>query len=204
MKPILLRSIYGLLLFSAVPAFAAGPNLCRAQEDPLFACQLQSKKFVAACALYDPALKEGYRSLVYRFGTSEHIELSLPEDPNQFRRSTYIDEATTSEPIEDDEYLRFVNGRFSYVLYTGLGKGFDLKGLAVFRDNQLVSKASCEPNTLEHNMSRNDLLALGVQSEIDSQHALRFWSQLLPRNSSVLTQKPPGDLRYRTTPAHAR
>lgn len=204
MNAFLLSFLCGLVVCSAVPAFAAGPNLCREQEDPLFACRLQNRKFVAVCGQYDPALKQGYRSIVYRFGAPDHLELSLPDDPGQFRSITFTDESTNDQPIEDDQYLRFVHGQFNYVLYTALGKGFAAEGLAVFRDGRLLNKLNCQHSSLELNMAENSLLATGVQPEIDHKTAFSFWSQLLPKNSFVLGKKPTGHPKSRTAQGNLR
>ena len=202
MKAFLLPVLCGLVMCSAVPALAAGPNLCQEQEDPLFACQLANKKFVAACGRNDPTLTQGYGSIVYRFGTPDHLELSLPDDPSQFRSITFTDESTNNKTMEDDQYLRFVHERSNYVLYTALGNGFVLQGLAVFRDGRLLTKVSCQKSSLELNMAENSLLTTGVQPEIDHRTAFRFSSQLLPRNSSVLAQRPTGHPKSRIAQGH--
>lgn len=197
-------TLCGPILCLALPVFAGGPNLCQEQEDSLFACQLKTKELVAACAIYGPDVTSGHRSIVYRYGAPDHIELTLAGDRGGLRLTTFVDEVTNYDPLEDDQYLRFVHGPFSYVLYTSDAKRFTLRGLAVFRDGKLLKNVSCQPATVEHDASMNDLLALGVRPERDSRQALRFWRKILPKGSAVLAQRPFGALKYKTPPANTR
>ena len=108
------RLLPGLLVLLATsPALAAGSNLCRQQEDALFSCTLTSGKQVSACAgVNEPSSSatsspSTYRGLTYRFGSAEHIELSLSGTFPALRKQIFADEETAQNPIEDDFYLRF-------------------------------------------------------------------------------------------------
>jgi hypothetical protein len=77
MTPIAARGIFVALLFSfSFNSFAAHLNLCTNQEDTYFTCTLKNGKLVSVCGTDYVSDKSGY--LVYRYGTNQKIELSLP------------------------------------------------------------------------------------------------------------------------------
>ena len=190
------RLLPGLLVLLATsPALAAGSNLCRQQEDALFSCTLTSGKQVSACAgVNEPSSSatsspSTYRGLTYRFGSAEHIELSLSGTFPALRKQIFADEETAQNPIEDDFYLRFTNHTYSYLLFSSTGPSTSVMGLAIFSGNRLLKKTSCLPRNVEFNAAYNSLIALGVQPEQHHAGSLLFWSQVLPKASPVLARK---------------
>jgi hypothetical protein len=187
MKGIVARGIFAaLFLAPSLCAFAQSPNLCTEQEDTSFTCTLKNSKLVSVCGAADLSDRAGY--LVYRYGTKEKIELSFPNRPTEFRRITSQDETVDDKTGEDDQFIHFRNGRFSYIIYSAIGHKFHLEGLAVFENHKLLSNNQCLPDTSHWGLVQNDLLSVGVPLQDDGE-AMRFWKQLLPGNSAVVSQK---------------
>ncbi len=177
-----------VMVVASSPIYAAGPNLCRKGEDSLFSCLLENKKFVAVCAPYDAA-KNQDTAVVYRYGTPDHIELTLPEDSTQFRKVTHVDESVSNKAMEDDEYVRFTDLHFSYITYNAFGNGFDFSGLAVFDGQKLVSNKHCLSRDNDTGIELNFVLGIGVLPEVTAD-PWSFWRQILPSNSVVRRHKP--------------
>lgn len=177
-----------LLLATSLCAFAESPNLCTEKEDPVFACPLENKKLVSACALVDPTQKSGYGYLVYRYGTKEKIELSFPGKPMDFPRVTSAIELVDDKTAEDDQLLRFRNGKISYVVYTASSYKFDLEGVAVFDGYKLLSNIKCQPNSADVELQENFMESIGAQLQ-DKDEALRFLKPILPDSSVIASQK---------------
>jgi hypothetical protein len=186
-RHIAIRGIFAALFLTvSFCAFADKPNLCTEHEDTYFICTLKNGKLVSVCGTEDVSDKSGY--LVYRFGTKQKIEISLPGKPLDFRRVSSTIALTNDEPIEDDEFIRFMNGKFSYIIYSAIGNNFEVDGLAVFDEYKLLNHAECLPDSIDTSLVQNFLLNAGVQSE-DPDEAMRFWKPLLPSNSAALSQK---------------
>ncbi len=43
-------------------------------------------------------------------------------------------------------YLRFTNGKYSYVAYSGMGKGWNFEGLMVYNGSDLIAHHACQNN----------------------------------------------------------
>jgi hypothetical protein len=191
MRHIAIRGIFAaLLLVSSLYAFAESPNLCTEQEDPVFACPLENKKLVSVCALYDSTQKSGYRYLVYRYGTKEKIELSFPDKPMEFRRLTSVDETLDYKPTDDGQFIRFMNGKISYVVYVAAVHNTDLAGVAVLDGYKLLSNIKCQPDSADFSLQQNFIVSIGAQLE-DADKALRFWKLILPGSSTAVPQQSP-------------
>ena len=127
----------------------AGPpgGLCRTDELVIFQCAAARKR-VALCA---GRTRSGERSIQYRFGTPDLIELVFPPDPEE--GPTRMHWARHGYSGGGEMQVRFATGGFDYVVYsrvvrTGFGPDghFDPRfesGVAVVRDNRLVSDITC-------------------------------------------------------------
>lgn len=187
MRSIAVKGIYLLLLFSSsLCAFASGPNLCRQQEDTYFTCTLKNGKLASVCGTDDLSDHAGY--LVYRYGTKQKLELNLPGSPGEFRRFSSAIELVDDKTSEDDQFVRFKNGKFSYIIYSASSYKFDFMGLAVFENYKLLSNNQCSSDTSDWGLGQNSLLSVGVPLQ-DADEAMRFWKSLLPSSSAVLSQK---------------
>lgn len=45
-------------------------------------------------------------------------------------------------------YLRLLNGGYSYVLYTGIGRGWEKEGLALEKNGHLIKNFECKSSAI--------------------------------------------------------
>lgn len=135
------------VLADAGPTPAAQGSLCALDESIVFACQVGAKR-VSVCASADASNVSGY--LQYRFGKadgSEPPELSLPADRSVPRLASRGE----SVPFAGGggSWLRFHGGRYSYVVYSGIGRWgpqgetLELQGVQVERDGETIATLPC-------------------------------------------------------------
>lgn len=132
---------YGCLsILCALPAFAAPPTLCQADEDNIFNCHA-GKKVISVCASKDASADHGY--LQYRFGAPGKVELTVPNERSVHPARTAA-AGTLMFSGGGGGYLRFKAGDFDYVVYTAIGKGWGEKdGVAVEQNGKRRGHVSC-------------------------------------------------------------
>ena len=138
MKQYVLRLI-GLVCLVTFSALAAEAH-CRAQEQTIFACALGTK-MVAVCASHDLSPTRGY--VQYRFGPKNAPEFIFPAATEPSSRAA-IQARTLMFAGGGGGYIRFINGRYHYIVYTAIGKGWGTKdGVAVEKDGKLLTRFTC-------------------------------------------------------------
>lgn len=134
-KSALFALIY-LMIFHA----NAADSHCNEQEQIVFSCSL-GKKIVSVCASPELTPSSGY--LQYRFGAKNALELILPASKNSSQRATILAN-TLMFAGGGGGYLRFINGRYQYIVYTAIGKGWGTKeGVLVKKGAQQVANLKC-------------------------------------------------------------
>ncbi len=76
----------------------------------------------------------------YRYGTAEKEEMTLTagqRDVKVYKGSAMFSGGGAS-------YVRFSTGPYSYVAYSGLGKGWDFTGLVVYKHTKIIMRKSCK------------------------------------------------------------
>jgi len=134
----------------------AGPkqaSFCTPLETVVFSCRTGTK-MVSVCASKDASARSGY--VQYRFGppaSRDPLELTVPAD------EPLPPKAATGENVPYSgggaSWLRFKNGPYAYVVYTGIGNWgpngskLTLDGVAVERGGKTVTVLPCngEPTT---------------------------------------------------------
>lgn len=99
----------------AVPAHAeskAEPSLCKAGEAVIFNC-LHKQKIASLCA--SPGFSKESGQVKYRFGTTNKVELEYPRGDKGSRELFWF--SSTGYSGGSESHIRFVNGRFTYLLY---------------------------------------------------------------------------------------
>lgn len=121
-------------------------SFCSSEESTVFNCNLGAKKLVSVCASKDASPARGY--LQYRFGRAgSPLELTLPATRMAPPKSATGDELTFSGG--GGSWLRFHNGQYGYVVYTGIGKWGpkgetrEKQGVVVERAGKVVARLKC-------------------------------------------------------------
>jgi hypothetical protein len=161
-------------VLSATQAAAAGQeSLCGARESVVFACRVGPKQ-VSVCASEDASGVSGY--LQYRFGkpdTSAPIELQLPAD----RPVPRLAARGESTPFSGGggSWLRFHNGAYAYVVYSGIGRWgpggetIERQGVQVERDGRAIATLPCS-GPLHGEMGPDWFERVGVIAEGEEFH----------------------------------
>jgi hypothetical protein len=119
----------------------AADTLCSKDEQTVFACTL-GKNIVSVCASDDLSPTHGY--VQYRFGPKNSPALSLPASTQISSRAS-IQARTLMFAGGGGEYMRFLNGRYQYIVYTAIGKGWGTKdGVAVEKDGKSLAHLICQ------------------------------------------------------------
>lgn len=107
-------------------------SLCDSGQFDIFVCRLE-KKTLSVCL----GEKDGLRTIQYRVGSKERLQLLLEKPAPIYRSDT-----TESE--------KFSNGNHLYtVRFGGRHSGDDWSGVLVQQDNQLIEKQRCQPGEIE-------------------------------------------------------
>ena len=101
-------------------------SLCQTKEKVIFSCST-GKKLISVCSSENLSTTSGY--VQYRYGTKENPELSIP-DP-QAPPSSFSTGGTLIYSGGGGAYMRFNKGTYSYVVYSGMGKGWDKQGVVI-------------------------------------------------------------------------
>src|SRR5262249_41106627 len=101
-----------------VRSVLAANTLCGVHEQTVFSCSL-GKNIVAVCASDDLSPTRGY--VQYRFGPKDSTPFSLPASAQPSSRGS-IRARTLMFAGGGGGYIRFLNGRYRYIVYTAIGK----------------------------------------------------------------------------------
>jgi len=134
-----------LILISAACLAAcsalAADTFCSIHEQIVFSCTF-GKNIVSVCASDDLSPTRGY--LQYRFGPKNSTAFSLPPSTQPSSRAS-IRARTLMFSGGGGGYIRFLNGRYHYIVYTAIGKGWGTKdGVAVEKDGKLIRHFTCQ------------------------------------------------------------
>ena len=128
-----------VLNYSICSLGLANESHCTSDEMTIFNCHI-GKKIVSVCA------KGNFKSLgylQYRYGPNNSPELVLPK--SKIFSLTNIKANTLSFSGGGGAYIRFQKDRYSYVVYTAIGKGWGQKaGIAVEKNNKLQINLPCK------------------------------------------------------------
>lgn len=99
-----------------------------------FTCQLENNKYVSVVV-------EKGKTPAYRYGTLAKPEITLPVKGNA-KNGVYVGQ--TAFIGGGSAYIRFENGPFNYVVYSGMGRGWEFTGLAVYKGDKVINKKVCK------------------------------------------------------------
>lgn len=75
----------------------------------------------------------------YRYGTAEKEEITLAAG----QRGVTVYKGSVMFSGGGAGYVRFATGPYSYVAYSGIGKGWEFTGLVVYKGTKVVMYKSC-------------------------------------------------------------
>ncbi len=156
------------VLTAASPGDGGQQSFCTSTETIAFACRVGSK-LVSVCASNDASNVSGY--LQYRFGrpdSKDPLELAIPEH----RPVPRLASRGESMPFAGGggSWLRFHNGPYAYVVYSGIGRWgqggetLELEGVQVERDGAAIATLPCT-GSLQSTLGPDWFERMGVISE---------------------------------------
>jgi hypothetical protein len=117
----------------ATPVATARSTTCSKEEAVVFSCAVGSK-VAALCAAPDGV------GLRYLFGKPGFAELSLTNRGGPPDRMTY---GALSYSGGGGDFVRVLSGRYSYVVYSAIGRGWEQEGVVVEKDGKRISARRC-------------------------------------------------------------
>ncbi len=134
-----------LCLTASTGYASAASSHCTTDETIVFSCRV-GKNTVSVCASADGSPTGG--TLQYRFGPtgSAKLDMSIPEPaahPN-----TAITAGSLMYSGGGGAYMRFTQGTYAYVVYTGTGRGWEKEGVAVEKNGTLSTSYPCKDSAV--------------------------------------------------------
>jgi hypothetical protein len=156
-------SLAGVIYFVSATAIAADSH-CTGQEQVVFSCSV-GKKIVSVCASKDISPTNGY--LQYRFGKPNAPELVFPDSTKSPLPRSGIQARTLMFSGGGGSYLRFINGKYNYIVYTAIGKGWGTKdGVWVEKDGKPIADLRCR-NIPDSTLGEEFFTQAGLASDQD-------------------------------------
>jgi hypothetical protein len=113
---------------------------CSAREKVIFSCSTSKSKVVSLCASAGLDAASGY--MQYRFGAvGAKPELVYPQA--QEHPKDHFKSGTLMYSGGGGAYLEFNSGEYKYVLFTGIGKGWEREGVVVSKSGQQAALLEC-------------------------------------------------------------
>lgn len=76
----------------------------------------------------------------YSYGTAGKVELSLPSGSTNSR----VYKGTEAFSGGGSQYVAFTNGAYTYAIYDGIGRGWELHGLRVYKNADVIMEKQCK------------------------------------------------------------
>lgn len=117
------------------------PSHCFPNEKIIFSCNTNSNKVISMCSSKNRSRNSGY--LQYRFGDlASFPEYVFPMNHDKASKFFYSGNLTYSGG--GGAYLKFINGSYSYVVYTGIGKGWSKQGMVIQEGDDEIARYACK------------------------------------------------------------
>jgi hypothetical protein len=136
--------IYISLLACSTAHAAERASLCKPDEYAVFSCNVGAK-LVSLCASSD--LSENAGSLFYRFGKKTHIEMVSP-DNDKHPKMNFARGVTMYASGGGGDFIQFVRGLYTYIVYAEIGKGLDKEGVRVEKAGKVIAELHCKTPAL--------------------------------------------------------
>ncbi len=142
-------------------ALANNNSLCQNEEDVLFSCITKQNKTISLCSAKKLAATEGY--IQYRFGKKNDIEFIYPTNKDILANKAF---QGRSQMFSGGGalYLRFKNKEYDYIIYSGIGKGWEICGLILLKNGKFLSYFACTDKSIQK-LSPNLLEQLDLEKD---------------------------------------
>ena len=137
-RTILFATALALLASTASKAATPG-TLCSPNEEVIFSCKTTRAKIVSVCA--SPSLADSGGYIQYRFGTADKPELIYPSAKRNPRQ--HFTSGTLTYSGGGGAYIQFRNGAYNYIVFTGIGRGWEKDGGGVEKAGHRLSEIKC-------------------------------------------------------------
>lgn len=113
---------------------------CFSNEKTIFSCNTNSNQVISICA--SKSLNNTNAYMQYRFGAQGSFP-SFVYPMNHNRASNFFYSGVLSYSGGGGAYLKFVNGTYVYVVYTGIGRGWAKQGMVINEGKNEIARYSC-------------------------------------------------------------
>ncbi len=139
------RLLFFIFIFFAkvyyVSAATVVGSLCLSDEAVVFACSSVKGKTISLCSSSVLTASDGY--LQYRYGVIGEIpELIFPKRP-EHPTERFLS-GTVPYSGGGASYLKFHKGKYSYTVFTGIGKGWEKEGVVVKKSGKQIAYVACD------------------------------------------------------------
>jgi hypothetical protein len=113
---------------------------CMPEEKVIFSCDTANAKVISLCSSSTLTSSDGY--LQYRFGPAGKPEFVYPatrEHPGK-----YFQLGTLMYSGGGGEFLKFRNGEYTYIVFDGIGKGWEKAGVVVSKSEKRIAYLPCK------------------------------------------------------------
>ncbi len=122
-------------------AAASVASHCFSNEQIIFSCTTHSNQLISICAPQNTNPKQGY--MQYRFGSPGYFpEFIYPSNHDSAQKFFYSGNLTYSGG--GGAYLKFMNAGYTYVVYTGIGRGWEQEGLVISDGIDEIASYTCK------------------------------------------------------------
>lgn len=123
------------------PTTASVASHCFSNEQIIFSCSTHSNQLISICAPQNINPKQGY--MQYRFGPPGYFpEFVYPSNHDTAHKLFYAGNLTYSGG--GGAYLKFINAGYTYVVYTGIGRGWEQEGLVISDGINEIASYTCQ------------------------------------------------------------
>ncbi len=119
-------------------------TLCEKDEQVAFSCHVGAR-IASLCASPDLSPSKGY--VQYRYGRKSAVELTYPASKEH--PSNYFRWGVLGFSGGGTDYFRFSNLGYDYVVYSGMGRGWQKEGVAVEKDGKRLASLVCRDSALD-------------------------------------------------------
>ncbi|MBS7325984.1 MAG: hypothetical protein KIG85_05100 [Thiopseudomonas sp.] len=123
-----MKKLIGAFALAAPMALLATPS---AQAETI-SCVLENNKVVTVSNLSS--------NPTYTYGTAGKQELVLPTG----RANSRVYKGSEGFASGEGQYLAFTNGNYTYAIYDGAGRGWELHGLRVYKGSAVIMEKQCK------------------------------------------------------------